>query len=134
VSVLTGTAKAGGLSSLAAADGNYYVVATANSGAQWSAGFTGVPSPLRGLTITYRGHSSSPCTQNVNLWNWYYSAWVSIANTATGTTDSTVTLSAPGLLSDYVFLGEVRASVQCFRTDAAQFDLSADLLKLTYTT
>jgi len=88
----------------------------------------------KSLTLTYRGHASATCTQNVNLWNWYYSAWVSVSNTGVGTTDATLTLAAPGQLSDYLFFGQVRASVRCFRSDGAPFDLSADLLTLRYTT
>jgi len=121
----------GNASSLGADDGSYYVISAPNGGAQWAATFS-VSSPLTSLSLTYTGHASTSCTQNVNLWNWYYSAWISISNTEAGTADSTLALPAPGLLSDYVFLGEVRASVQCFRTSGGSFDLSSDLLKLTY--
>ena len=59
-------------------------------------------------------------------------AWVSIAHTTAGTSDVTLTLPAPGQLSDYLFLGELRVSVQCFRTDAAAFDLSSGLAKIQF--
>jgi hypothetical protein len=132
VKVLTGTLKSGNVGSLAAADGSYYVVSTVNAGAQWSASFTGLPSSIASLTVTYTGHAGASCTQNVNLWNWYYNAWVPIAHTTAGAFDSTLTLPAAGLLSDYLFLGELRVSVQCFRTDAAAFDLSSDLAKIQF--
>jgi hypothetical protein len=129
---LTGTPESGGASSLAADDGSYYVVSTINASAQWSASFTGMPAGLTSLSLTYNGKAGSACTQNLNLWNWYYNAWVAVARTTATTSDSTVAVAAPGLLSDYVFLGELRASVQCFRIDGAAFDLSGDLLKISY--
>ena len=130
--VLIGTLKSGNAGSLAAADGSYYVVSTVNAGAQWSASFTGLPSSMASLTVTYTGHAGTSCTQNVSLWNWYYNAWVPISHTTAGTADSTLTLPAAGLLPDYLFLGELRMSVQCFRTDAAAFDLSGDLAKIQF--
>jgi hypothetical protein len=109
-------------------------VGSGSGGAQWVATFAAVPALAKSLTVTVTGHSSSSCTQNVNVWNWYYSAWVTISNRGLGTTNTTVAPSVVGLLSDYVFMGELRASIQCFRTDNAPFDLSTDLLKLNYTT
>jgi hypothetical protein len=132
VSVLTGALKSGNVSSLSAEDGNYYVVSALNASAQWSASFSGLPSSLSALNVTYKGHAGSPCTQNLSLWNWYYNAWVAISHTTAGTTDTTLSLPAAGLLSDYLFLGELRVSIQCFRTDAASFDLSSDLVKIAY--
>jgi len=133
VTLLTGASSSGGAANLSLADGSYYVVSGSNASTQWSASFFGVPTP-RSLTLTYKGHASTSCIQNLNLWNWYWSSWVSISNSGAGSVDATTTASAPGLLSDYVFLGEVRASVQCFRTDGGAFSLSSDLLKLSYTT
>ena len=130
--MVTGTLKSGSSASLAADDGAYYVVSTVNASAQWSASFSGVPNGLRSLGLTYNGKAASACTQNLNLWNWYYNAWVPISRTTATTSDSTLSVGAPGLLADYVFIGELRASVQCFRTDAAAFDLSSDLLKISY--
>ena len=132
MSVLTGSLKSGNVASLSADDGNFYVVSTVNSGAHWAASFTGLPSSVSTLTVTYKGHAGTPCTQNFNLWNWYYNAWVSIAHTTAGTSDTTLSLAAPGQLSDYMFLGELRVSVQCFRTDAASFDLSSNLVKIQF--
>ena len=43
-----------------------------------------------------------------------------------------LTLPSGGLLADYLFLGELRVSVQCFRTDATAFDLSSNLLKIQF--
>ena len=133
MTLLTGSSSRGAASDLGAADGRYYAVSSANASTQWSASFFGVPTS-RSLTLTYRGHASTSCIQNLNLWNWYWASWVSISNSGAGTADATTTAAAPGLLSDYVFLGEVRASVQCFRTDGVAFELSSDLLKLSYTT
>jgi len=130
--VLTGSLKSGNVSSLSADDGSYYVLSTLNSSAQWAASFTGLPSSISTLNVTYKGHAATSCTQNVNLWNWYYNAWVSIAHTTAGTSDATLSLAAPGQLSDYMFLGELRVSVQCFRTDTASFDLSSNLVKIQF--
>ena len=130
--MLTGSPKSGSVASLSADDGAYYVVSALNSSAQWSASFTGLPASVATLNITYKGHASTSCTQNVSLWNWYYNAWVAIAHTTAGTSDETLSLPAPGLLADYLFLGELRLSVQCFRIDSAAFDLSSDLVKITY--
>jgi hypothetical protein len=132
VRALNGTEKSGNAASLAAADGDYYVLSTLNSGAQWAASIFGMPSTLSSLTVTYRGHVTTPCTQNVYLWNWYYSAWVSISNSTATTSDSTLVIPAPGLVNDYIFLGELRASVQCFRTDGAGYDLAGDQFKINY--
>ena len=132
MSVLTGTPAGGNVGSLAADDGGYYVLSAVNSAAQWSASFTGLPAAVGTLNVTYDGHASASCTQNVSLWNWYYNAWVPVAHTTAGTSDTTLSFAAPGLLSDYVFLGELRVSVQCFRTDSAAFTLSSDLVKIQY--
>jgi hypothetical protein len=129
---MTGSVKSGSVSSLAADDGGYYVLSTLNASAQWSASFTGLPSSLASLAVTYNGHAGAACTQNLNLFNWYYNAWVSISHTTAGTSDSTLTINAPGQLSDYLFMGELRVSLQCFRTDGTGFDLSSDLLKIMY--
>ena len=131
--VLTGTLKSGNVGSLAAADGSYYVVSTVNGGTQWSASFTGMPSSIASLTVTYTGHAGTSCTQNMSLWNWYYNAWVPISHTTAGTSDTTLSLPAGGLLSDYLFMGELRVSVQCFRLDGGAFDLSSDLAKIQFT-
>ncbi len=48
--------------------------------------------------MTYKGHAGTSCTQNVNLWNWYYNAWVPISHTTAATSDSTRHIPAPGLL------------------------------------
>jgi hypothetical protein len=127
-----GTFKSGAASSLSADDASYYVLSTLNSSAQWSASFTNLPSSMGSLSVTYNGHPTASCTQNLSLWNWYYNAWVSIAHSTVGTSDATLKVSAPGLLSDYVFLGELRVSVQCFRTDGAGFDVDSDLAKISY--
>ncbi len=133
VSIISGTAKSGGVGDLAAADGSSYVVASVNGQAHWYGRFTGIPSSSRSLTVSYKGHASSACTRNINIWNWYYAAWLSLANGPAPTTDGTVTVSVPGLISDYIgFGGEVRIGVQCFRTDGGSFDLSTDLLTLQY--
>ena len=130
--VLTGAAKSGNVGSLAADDGSYYVVSALSSSAQWSASFTGLPSSVGSLTVTYDGHATTPCTQNVSLWNWYYNAWVPISHTTAGTSDTTLTLPSGGLLADYLFLGELRVSVQCFRSDSAAFDLAGDLARVAW--
>jgi hypothetical protein len=132
VSVLLGSLASGTVSSLSADDGSYYVLSAVNSAAQWSASFTGLPASVGSLNVTYDGHASASCTQNLSLWNWYYNAWVPVAHTTAGTSDATLSLAAPGLLSDYVFLGELRVSVQCFRTDSTAFALSSDLVNITY--
>jgi hypothetical protein len=132
VRVLTGTQASGTVSSLSADDGSYYVVSALNSSAQWSASFTGLPSTMGSLTVTYNGHPTASCTQNLSLWNWYYNAWVAVAHTTAGTSDATLTIAAPGLLSDYIAIGELRVGLQCFRTDGASFNVASDLAKITY--
>jgi uncharacterized repeat protein (TIGR01451 family) len=133
VSIVSGAAKSGGVGDLAAADGSSYVISSVNGQAQWYGRFVGVPSTVGSLTVTYRGHASSACTRNINIWNWYYASWESLANGTAPTTDATVTVLVPGLAADYVGAGgEVRVGVQCFRGDGASFDLSTDLLTLQY--
>jgi hypothetical protein len=130
--VLTGALQSGSVAGLGADDSNYYVLSTLNSSAQWWASFKNVPPGFSSLKVTYNGHAGTSCTQNVSLWNWYYNAWVNVSHTTAPTADSTITVAAPGLPSDYVFMGEVRASVQCFSTGAPPFTLSSDLLKISY--
>lgn len=132
VMLVSGTPRSGGAADLSADDGNAYVIGSQNAQSQWYGRFMGLSSSTHSLTVTYKGHATAPCTQNINIWNWYYASWVSISNGAGSTTDASYTVSVPGLISDYVGLvgGEVRVGVQCFRTDGATFDLSNNLLKL----
>jgi uncharacterized repeat protein (TIGR01451 family) len=133
VSIVSGTPKSGGVGDLAAADGNSYVISSLSGQAQWYGSFLGVPSTIGSLTVTYRGHASSACTRNINIWNWYYASWESLANGTAPTSDATLTLAVPGLSSDYLGIGgEVRVGVHCFRGDGGSFDLSTDLLTLQY--
>jgi hypothetical protein len=132
VNVLAGAYTSGNVAGLSADDGSYYAVSSVGSSAQWSASLTGMPFNVGSLTVTYNGHASAACTQIVYLWNWYYNAWVPISSTTAGSSDATLSLPAPGLLSDYLFLGETRVSVQCFRADAAAFILRSDLLRVDW--
>jgi hypothetical protein len=130
---MTGTLKSGTVAGLTADDSSYYVLSTVNGAAQWWASIKGMPSSVASLSVTYNGRAAAACTQNVSIWNWYLNSWVNISHTsATTASDSTVTIAPAGLLSDYLFLGELRASVQCFQTGAPTFNVSSDLLKISY--
>jgi uncharacterized repeat protein (TIGR01451 family) len=134
VSLTTGTTVSGGFSNLAADDGSYYVVGTLGGAADWYGRFTGVPSSVKSLSVTYNGHAGTTCTRILKIWNWYYASWVSLSNTSMGTSDATATLTVPGLLSDYISSGEVHVGLRCFRTDGATYNVSNDFLRLTYST
>ena len=78
--ILLGTLRGSGTyTRLATADAAYYEVnstTVAPRRTEWYAGFTGLPSGLQNLKVTYSGKNSVSCTQTVSIWKWSNSTWV----------------------------------------------------------
>ena len=99
----------------------------------WYGSFTGVPTTLSGLSVTYRGRNSASCTQVIAAWRWTDSTWQTLHSGALGNTETTrANLVPPGAAANYVSAsGELRVRVRCTRT--ANFFASGELLSVTYT-
>lgn len=131
----TGTARAGNAASLAADDNNYFQVNSTTSGTRtssWYGSFTGAPSGLSALKVSYIGRNSRSCTQVIAAWRWTDSTWQQLNSSAVANTETAHNdLVPPEAAGAYVSpTGEVRVRVRC--TTTANFFASAELLKLTY--
>ena len=132
----TGTLRAGTVAALNADDNVYYQVNSTTTGTRttsWYGSFTGVPTALSGLKVTYRGRNSASCTQVIAAWRWTDSTWQQLHSGALGNTETTrADLVPPGPAANYVSpTGEVRVRVRCTRT--ANFFASGELLRIEYT-
>jgi Purple acid Phosphatase, N-terminal domain len=130
----TGTARAGNAASLTADDNNYFQVNSTTTGTRttsWYGSFTGVPTDIGTLRVTYRGRNSASCTQVVAAWRWTDSTWQQLDSRALGNTETTLSdLAPPGAAASYVSpAGEVRVRVRCTRT--ANFNVSGELLRIS---
>ena len=136
--VLTGEALSGNASSLGADDNNYLVVRSTKTGTKvaiWFASFTGVDNSISTLHASYKGKSSSTCTQVISIFRWTDASWIQLDSRSIGDAEvEAADLSPSGTLADYVSgtsgAGEVRVRVSC-STSGARFDLSADRLQAT---
>jgi hypothetical protein len=132
----TGTLRGGNAAALNADDNVYYQVNSTTSGTRttsWYGSFTGVPSALSRLTVTYTGRNSASCTQVIAAWRWTDSTWQQLNSSAVGNTETTrADLVPAGAAGNYVSpTGEVRVRVRCTRT--ANFFASGELLRIAYT-
>ena len=133
-----GTLRGGTAAALTADDNSFYEVNSTTSGTRtssWYGSFTGVPSTLANLRVTYRGKNSRSCTQTVAIWNWTTSAWVQLDSRAVGTAEVTIADLAPtGTLGNYRSgTGEVRVRVRSTPTANANFFSSGELMQIGYT-
>jgi subtilisin family serine protease len=135
--VVTGTVSGGTAASLASADSAYYAVNSTTRGTRtssWSGTFSGVPSALTSLKLTYQGANTRTCSQKVELRNAATGAWVALDTRNVGTAETAVAKTATGTLSNYVSAaGDVQARVTC-TTTAGSFTARANLLQITYGT
>ena len=137
--VESGEAVSGNASSLGADDNNYLVVRSTKSGtkvATWFGTFTGVDNSISSLHASYRGKSSSTCTQVISIFRWTNSSWVQLDSRSIGDAEVEVAdLSPSGTLADdvegHLVYGEVRVNVSC-STSAVGTDLSADCSSWSY--
>jgi serine protease AprX len=137
--IYAGTLRSGDASRLRTDDNAYYQVNSTTSGtrvADWYATLPAVSNGLTSLNVTYRGRSSSTCTQVVYVYNWTTGAWVSLGSKSVGTTEVASTYTPAGTLADYVSGtsgdGDVAIRVRCTRSSGSYY-VSGDLLSVTFT-
>jgi Tol biopolymer transport system component len=131
-----GSRVGGYASSLAAADTAYYQVqSTSNSRftSDWYGSFTGVPSTLSALKVTYQGYNSRSCSQTVSIYNWSSATWSALASSKVGTTEVRIAdIAVGGTPSSYVGpSGELRVSVRC-TTTRGTFVANGNQLQISY--
>ena len=135
VTIQNGTLTGGNAASLQAVDTNYLRVASNSSFTRtsaWYGTFTGLPSTLTSLKVTYRGLNSRSCTQTVSIYRYTTGSWTVLDSRSVGTTEVEIADLAPsGSLSDYRSGGQARVRVRC-QTTAGTFTASGNLLKLVY--
>jgi hypothetical protein len=135
--VTTGTLSGGDVTSLAASDDVYLNVASTTGNPQkidWWGSFTGVPSTISTLSVSFEGGSSAACTQTISIRNWTTSSWVTLDSRPAGlTNDAAVSgLSPSGSLSDYVDgTGQVKVLVSCSGSNGT-YTFRGDQLSITY--
>jgi hypothetical protein len=134
--IQAGTLSGGTASALAADDTAFYRVSSTTSSTfttAWYGVFTGVPSTLRDLKVSYKGSNSRTCTQAVEVFRVTDSRWILLDQRSVGTTQvSLAGLPVGGTLSSYVNgVGELRVRVRC-STTAGTFAASGNLLRIGY--
>jgi len=136
LTVNAGTPVAGGPSSLAADDGAYFRLSSSGASTVWWGRITGVPNTLTSLTVTYRGFSTTACTQTLTIWNWQTGVWSSLGSRTLGTTETETVATVTGALANYVSgttgNGDVAVRVACAGSYFTSFTTSSELLKITY--
>jgi uncharacterized protein YkwD len=137
VTINQGSYLGGGVSGLSADDGVFLRVASSSGSVLWWGRMTGVPNTLKSLNVTYRGFSSSACTQTLSVWNWTFGTWSSLGSKAVGTTEIETTAPVGGTLADYVSgstgNGDVAVRMGCSAGSLGSFTSSGELLRIAYT-
>ncbi|MDQ6914261.1 MAG: S8 family serine peptidase [Actinomycetota bacterium] len=133
--VQTGSYRGGSAASLAAADSAYYSVNSTSNGTRtsaWYGSFTGVPSTLSNLKVTYQGNNSRTCSQTVAIYRFSDGTWVTLDSRNVGTADVRIANLAPGgAPASYVSSGgELRVRVRC--TNRSSFYSSGNQLQIVY--
>ena len=134
--IQTGRLSSGSVAGLSADDSSLYRVSSTTSGTRqsaWYGTFTGVPSTLSDLKVTYKGGNSRTCTQVVELYRHTDARWVALDQRGVGTTQVLISgLAVSGTQSDYrSSAGDVHARVRC-STTSGSFTTSGNLLRITY--
>ena len=137
--IYSGSLRSGDASALASDDNGYYAVDSTTSGtrvADWYGRMRGVSNALKSLRVTYQGKSSASCTQYLYVYSWTNATWVRVDARTVGTTEVGVTVTLGGTLADYVSGtsgdGDVLVRVRCLRSDAVNFFVSGDLMRVTF--
>ena len=139
VSVRTGTLRAGNAASLTSDDDAYLVVASTTTGTArttaWVAQFTGVPGDLQDLSVSYVGKNTRRCLQDLSLWSWPTTAWVSLGQRVVGPHEAVITVVSARAPANFVSnprgMGTIRVRVRC-QGDGVSFSARGDLLKVEY--
>ena len=135
VTIQTGTLRGGDAARLTADDNLYYEVNSTRRGTRataWYGSFSGVPSDVSGLRVTYKGRNSTSCSQTVAIWSWSSSGWVQLDSRNVGTSEVLIERNPTGNLADYVSGdGELRVRVRC--TKNKNFYARGDLMRIAYT-
>ena len=128
-----GSLRSGSIASLSAADGVLLRVDSTTNGTRvsdWYGRFSGLPSALSDLVVTYRGGNSRSCAQVVSAYRFSTGAWVTLDSRSMA---SATTITAP-VGSDPQSLvsagGEMRVRVRC--SASRSFTANADLLRIAY--
>jgi hypothetical protein len=134
--VQTGTYRAGSAASLASADSSYYSVSSTGSGTRtsaWYGSFTGVPSTLSNLKVTYQGQNSRSATQTVAIYRFTDNTWVQLDSRSVGAADVRIANLVPGgTLSSYLSAsGELRIRVRA-TNGSRSFTAYGNQLQIVY--
>jgi hypothetical protein len=133
--IQAGSLRGGNAGALANADGTYYSVYSNSSYTRtsaWYGTFTGVPSTLQNLKVTYQGSNSRTCTQQVQIWRPGTSSWVTLDSRSVGTTETRIAGLVPsGSPSSYLSSGYIYVRVLC-QTTAGSFYASGNQLQISY--
>jgi hypothetical protein len=124
----------GDLSTLSADDNRYFALAspagaTRSRTTSWVATFGDVPADITGLTVTYTGKNSAPCTLQLSLMK--AGTWVPTYSAPVGTRELPVVTKPTDAAKDYVAAnGSVKVRVRC--TTTVDFTTYGELLTLRY--
>jgi hypothetical protein len=134
--ITSGSLRSGSASNLATNNGSYYQVNSTTSGTRtstWYGSFTGVSRSLANLRVTYSGMQSRTVTQNVEIYQWSTSSWVTLNTRSGSTTEVLISNLAPsGSAVNYVSTGgEVRIRIRSVGS-STNFYTVADLLQISY--
>ena len=136
VTLGAGSLRSGGFADLAADDAALCQVNSTTRNTRttsWYGRFSGVPSTLQNLRITYKGANSLTCTQAIAIYDWSTRAWQTLDSRSVGSTEVLIADLAPaGTLSNLrSSTGELRVRVEC-RRSSSNFFASANLLRIAY--
>lgn len=133
--ILAGSLAGGGASSLAAADSAYYRVSSTTRStftSDWYGSFTGVPSTLSALRVTYQGSNSRTVSQTIYIYRWSSGTWSALNSKTVGTTEVRIAdIAVGGTQSNYVGGGEVRVRVRS-STTRGSFVTNGNQLQIRY--
>ena len=85
------------------------------------------------LKVTYDGSYSKTETQIIYVYNWANSRWDQINSQNVGTTDITITSSAPNVANYISSAGEIRLRVYANQRTSTSFTCNADSAAFTIT-
>jgi subtilisin family serine protease len=130
-----GALRSGTHTSLAATDASYLAYNSTTSGTRatdWYGTFSGVPSTLKNLKVTYRGKNSVSCSQQLSIWNYSSKVYTVLDTRSVGATEVQLDRLPGGAASNYVGAdGKLYVRVRC-TTASTSFYTSANLLRITY--
>ena len=134
--ISSGSLRSGTFANLAADDASTYQVNSTTRSTRttsWYGRFTGVPSTLQNLRVSYKGANSQPCTQVVAIYRWTTGTWITLDSRSVGTSEVALANLVPtGTLSAYRSSGgELRARVQCTRSSPSFYAIG-NLLRVDY--